>query len=448
MDDPNNKKLVYVVCCVDTEGPLSESIQATFERLNSILEIDLEPSLDNLKKIQNKELDLGGKEDHAARIFAPHLLDYKNTWEKLDEMLIKIMSNEFRSQLLDSLSGKWIFNWHCVDHVGYVENPRCRDLGHHKIFDHYQKMITNTNSVQDAVHWHFHPMSFYHQAHKCGTSFVNSPQLHEVLCRKIIEKQWFPKVFRAGFHVERPDINLFLEQWIPFDISNISIKNSSNKEQSDLSFGRFGDWRFAPDDWSIYHPSHDNYQISGNCRRSIARVLNLNTRHANIDQQEVDKAFERANCGTPTFLGITTHDYRNMESEIIDFQKMLIKAKEKFPDVKFIFSEAVNAFRNVLYGENHNFEKLKLEVSVKKNNNSWKLEVNVKQGSIFGPQPYLAIKTKSDRFIHENFDLVTLEKTWAYTFDDESIKPKDVSVIGIASNDRYGNTAIEVINVT
>ena len=72
----------------------------------------------------------------------------------------------------------------------------------------------------------------------------------------------------------------------------------------------------------------------------------------------------------------------------------------------------------------------------------------MKQGSIFGPQPYLAIKTKSDRFIHENFDLVTLEKTWAYTFDDESVKPEDVSVIGIASNDKYGNTAIEIINVT
>ena len=446
MTNPGNKKRVYIVCCVDTEGPLSESIQATFERLNSILGIDLEPSLNNLEKIQNKELDLGGKEDHAAKIFAPHLLDYKDTWGKIDEMLIRIMSHEFRNQLPDSLSGGWIFNWHCVDHVGYTENPRCRDLGHHKIFDHYQNMINKTNSTQDAIHWHFHPMSFYHQAHKCGTSFINSPQLHEVLCRKIIEKQWFPKVFRAGFHVERPDINSFLEQWIPFDISNMSIKDNSNKEQSDLSYGRFGDWRFAPDDWSIYHPNHDDYQIPGNCRRSIARVLNLHTRHANIDQNEVDKAFERANGGTPTLLGITTHDYRNMESEISYFQKMLVKAKEKFPDVEFIFSEAVNAFRNVLYGENYNFEKLQLEVSVINNVDSLKLEVGIKQGSIFGPQPYLAIKTKSGRFIHENFDLVSPKKTWAYTFDGESIKPDDISYIGVASNDKYGNTVIKTMN--
>ena len=94
-----NKKRVYVVHSIDTEGPLTESLQTTFNRLDTILGIKLEPSEETLKKIQNKELDLKGKEDIAARIFSTHLLDYNNSWEKLEKMLtfkniIELMSTK------------------------------------------------------------------------------------------------------------------------------------------------------------------------------------------------------------------------------------------------------------------------------------------------------------------------------------------------------------------
>ena len=32
------KNIVYVVHCIDTEGPLYESIEATFKRVNNIFE--------------------------------------------------------------------------------------------------------------------------------------------------------------------------------------------------------------------------------------------------------------------------------------------------------------------------------------------------------------------------------------------------------------------------
>jgi len=443
-----NKKRVYVVHSIDTEGPLTESLQTTFNRLDTILGIKLEPSEETLKKIQNKELDLKGKEDIAARIFSTHLLDYNNSWEKLEKMLVRIMSPEFRLKIPDSLDGGWIFNWHCLDHVGYIDNPMQRDLGHHKVFDHYNEMIKKTDSSQDAIHWHFHPMSFYREAHRRGTSYFNSFHLHDVICRKIIEREWFPTVIRAGFHLERPDIHLFLEQWIPFDISNLSmIDEELEGMQADNQVERFGDWRMAPDDWSIYHPSHDYYQLEGNCRRVIARILNLRTRRANINQFEVDKAFERANEGLPTLLGVTNHDFRDMEPEIVSFQEKLLKAKEKFPDVEFVYSEAVNAFRNVLYGEAYNFGRLELDASIEQWTHRWKLKIKIIEGKVFGPQPYLAIKTKSQGYIHENLDIVTLEKEWSYTFDEDTIKPEDVISIGIACNDKYGNNFVKVLDV-
>ena len=57
-----SSKNVYVVHCVDTEGPLYESIEATFERLSSNLGIQLQPSRETLAKIQKGELNLDGKE--------------------------------------------------------------------------------------------------------------------------------------------------------------------------------------------------------------------------------------------------------------------------------------------------------------------------------------------------------------------------------------------------
>ena len=51
---------VYVVHCIDTEGPLYESVEATFERLNEIFKLDLVPSAAMLRRLQEGEADLEG----------------------------------------------------------------------------------------------------------------------------------------------------------------------------------------------------------------------------------------------------------------------------------------------------------------------------------------------------------------------------------------------------
>ena len=146
-------------------------------------------------------------------------------------------------------------------------------MGYHNIFDHYRNIIKELNLSENTLNWHFHPMSTYNEAHRCATSYVNSPELYQILCRKIIERNWFPSVFRAGFQSERPDSNWFLEQWIPFDISSMSVENIDEINKNiDFKNGRSGDWRLATKEWEVYHPSHDNYQINGNCRRWIEEL--------------------------------------------------------------------------------------------------------------------------------------------------------------------------------
>ena len=96
-------KEVYFVHAVYTEGPLYESLDATFERLNTNLGIQLQPSRETLAKIQQGELKLEGKEDVARIMVSPEMLDYNDHWGKIDSMLDEILSPEYRNRNADPM---------------------------------------------------------------------------------------------------------------------------------------------------------------------------------------------------------------------------------------------------------------------------------------------------------------------------------------------------------
>jgi len=444
------KKIVYIVHCVDAEGPLYESLSAKFERIKEIFNVNIEPTSKNLEKLKLKKIPLNGKEEKIASVLSNHLTNYNSDWGKIDKMVKKIFNKKFRFKDVDSFGKPWTFNWHCLDHVGYKINPRKRDLGYHKISDYYSKVLKKYPFYDDKLHWHFHPMSTYKEAHRCATSYVNSPELYNILCKKIIEKSYFPSVYRAGFQAERPDSNLFLEQWIPFDITNMSTSNNKDLDLSlDSKLGRSGNWRKAPKNWSIYHPNHDNYQAKGNCRRWIGRALNVRGRIASINQKEMDKAFIQAEKTGFALVGLASHDFRDLETEVNYLRQMIKNSSKKFKNVKYKYSEAKTAFvRLVKKIENPKIKPIKFSVKFyKKTNKDFsRLVVKVVQGRVFGPQPFLAIQTKKNRFIHDNFDFSDKDNVWHYAFHVDTISVDDVVNVGIAANDKLGNTCIQRIS--
>lgn len=439
-------KTVYFVHCVDTEGPLYESLRATFERLHGIFGVRMAPSQENLHALQEKRIDLGEKTELVAEVFSSHVLSYNDTWDKIDAMLDRVLREDFRNRLLDSAGNGWVFNWFCLDHVEFDSNPRRRDMGYHNIHDHYAEKLAEYECNRDGLHFHFHPVSIYREAHKCGTSYVNSPHLYQAICRRIIERSFFPAAYRAGFHTIRPDSNWFLEQWIPFDFSNWAYKGGSvNDQQMDLAGGRYGDWRKAPDDWSVYHPSHDDWQVPGGCRRWIARCIDILSRGRNLTEIEVEKAFARASQGLPTLISFCSHDFRDIGHEVDYVRKLIAKVQPRYPEVKLRFCEALEAFRCVA-GLNGAFDGgVELELVLEGDNIRRVLKVETIRGKVFGPQPFLAVQTRSGRFIHENFDFDPSGVRWSYTFDDDSIHADDIEAIGVAANDAHGNTCVKVI---
>jgi hypothetical protein len=439
--------IVYVVNVVNTKGPLYESMEATFTRLKEIFAIDMKPSYENLDKLRKKKFNLSGKEKAVAKVLDSSLLSYNDTWDKIDNMLANIMSAEFRNKMGDSFGGGWIYNWFCTDFVGYEINPRRRDMGYHNIYDRYIEFIDKYNAHMDSIHWHAYPMSTYKEAHRGGTSYVNSPHIHQVLCRRILERNYFPSAYRAGLHAERPDSNWFLEQWVPFDCSNkaVEVEDDETGMQNDIKNGKLEDWRRAPNDWSIYNPDFYDYQKRGSCKRYISRALNINTRVANISEFEMKKAFRRADQGRPTFIGVANIDCRDMTKEVDLVRDLIGKVSKEFPEVKFKFSEVKEAFNAVVHGGK--YEKLQLDVDFYQENGVYNLKVLTRNGEVFGPQPYLAIKTKSGRFIHDNFYFGLDGKSWEYVFNYESVLSSDVAMVGVAANNIYGDTFIKKFEV-
>jgi len=433
---------VYIVHCIDTEGPLHESLTATFERLRDIFHLELEPSEATLRKLQAGTVDLKGIEAAVQRVVDPHLLAYNDTWDKVDAMLARIMAQEFRMRVPDSAGEGWIYNWFCVDHVDYDVNPRRRDMGYHNVFEHYSWLLKQSAGCRDGLHFHYHPHSFGREAHRSATHWwANSDSLFQALSRRVIDHLWFPAAHRPGFHVIRPDSHWLLEQYVPFDFSNQSMAGSgTDSQQFGVAGGRFGDWRRAPADWEPYHPAADDYQVKGSCRRWIARCLNVGTRYRVIREQDVRQAFAEAAAGKPVVLSITNHDFRDMGPDVEGFCSMLKAVASEFPGVPFFYSDALSAMRSAL--DLRPEPACELECTIETVDDSAAvLKVNSTTPT-FGPQPWLALKTADGKYHFDNFDIDVPFHQWQYVFDQETFPLSALNAIGVAANNGYGTTTV------
>ena len=438
--------IVHVVHCVDTEGPLYESVEATFERIRHIFHLDLEPSRDLLSKLQAGEINLDGLEYAVKKVIDPKLLAYNDTWDKIDTMLGEALSPNFRNVLLDSQEEGYVYNWFCVDHVDYEVNPRRRDIGYHNVHDHYRQILTETGSVRDGLHFHYHPHPFVKHAHLCATHWwASSDTLYQVLSRRIIDRHWFPGVNRPGFQVNRPDSHWFLEQFIPFDMASLAKEpDPDDQQQFDFSHGRSGDWRRAPLTWTPYHPSHDDYQTEGNCRRWIARCLNIGTRTHLLTERDIRQAFEEAREGKPVVMAYTDHDFRDIRADVHLVRTLLGKIRLDFPEVEFRYCEAASAMRQAL--SLRSAPKCELELTLRSvDEQAHVLTVRTEEPT-FGPQPYLAIKTVTGTYHHDNFDFQVPYHEWTYTFDGETYPLRAVETIGVATNNACGVTSIATLD--
>ena len=89
--------------------------------------------------------------------------------------------------------------------------------------------------------------------------------------------------------------------------------------------------------------------------------------------------------------------------------------------------------------------KIELEIS-SIDDNTHVLNINSDE-SIFGSQPFFALKTVSGEYFHDNLDFQIPKRKWTYTFDEETLPLKSIDKIGVAANNSFGITTISNFNV-
>ena len=424
---------------MDTEGPLDETLEATFSRLEEIYGISVEPTEANLLKIQQKKAPFipAHLVEGAAKTFSQENLSYLRTWDEVDEMLRSFFSSEFRSQFVDDFGNHLVTSWFVMDHEEYKPNPRRKAIGQGVVHQRYNNFLLQYPSVSDEIQYHFHPSAILGNPVGAGTSFANSlPRLTSDLAMRLITFQWFPSTFRPGFHSVRPDSHLWLEQWFPFDFSNQAYETSEN--QPDLSNGRFGDWRRAPRTWRGYRPSLADYQRPGSLDRTIFRCLNVGTRLRELQDQHITQAFAEAKDNGSAILAFTNHDFRDIRPDVSRVFADIRRVQSGFPDVKVRFSRASDAARqHLLLGD----EVPQLEVGLEGN----RLVVTTNQTQLHSHQPFLAIKHRHGAFLNDNFDQLDGVNTFGYTFDPQTIPLNLVEKIGVAVVGKNGKTGTAVV---
>ena len=77
-----------------------------------------------------------------------------------------------------------------------------------------------------------------------------------------------------------------------------------------------------------------------------------------------------------------------------------------------------------------------------------RLYVEVLEGEIFGPQPFLAIKTKEGHYYHDNFDVTEPRNKWTYVLDEQTVQIANVAKIGVGTAGKYGKNCVVMVDLT
>jgi len=128
-----------------------------------------------------------------------------------------------------------------------------------------------------------------------------------------------------------------------------------------------------------------------------------------------------------------------MEPDIELVRGLIKKVSSSFPDVKFRFSDAREAFNRAIFDDYTVPQENLLKGSLNKTGIKGQLKLSVDAiENTFGPQPFLAVETVGGKFHHDNFDFQKPFRKWSYIFDEHTFPIETIKRIGVAANDERG----------
>ena len=256
------------------------------------------------------------------------------TWSDVDMAMDKLFINHFRHMYPDSKGNGLKIGWFFLTWTGFNTNPRKRDFGYHKVRDHYiNRWAKLMGEFGDEQCWHYHHPSKSKIGNEWGFDWNENQEYSQIISRQVLDREWFPTCYRAGGTIHTVESSNWIDNWFPFDYSN----------RAPISIPNIIDWSKAKNDWSLYKPDIYDFTKQGFGRRYIARTLDLVTGAYSIDENEIRKSFERANRGEPTILAVFDHDYRDIADRMRNYLSEINRIAKSYPNVSWEYASPSDA---------------------------------------------------------------------------------------------------------
>ena len=284
--------------------------------------------------------------DAEGPIDDPRKPDILSDWDRVDALLTKMFSEEFRNSVKDSKGNGVVLSWFILTLTGFLTNPFNRPMGYHQVYDHYVDGFGNAiRDYGDGVYWHYHQPAKSGVGNEWCTDWVHTNEYDNILARLLIERGFFPSCFRGGGRIENNDTSWWLEDIIPFDFSCCSGDiNWDNIESDGRALREVCDWSIAPADWSWFHPSPDDYQRMGEQKRFMFRCPDLASSVHTLSDDDIRKAFERTLAGDNTILAFFEHDRRDsVYDKLLEIYNRIRRIGNEYVDVEWHFANAQDA---------------------------------------------------------------------------------------------------------
>lgn len=288
--------VVYVVHCVDTEGPL------------------------------------GGD----ARRLPDGSPEFFDDWQDIERSLAELLDPDVRAALADSRGEPYRYSWFILDFTGFRTNPKQRVAEYHDTYDHLAALPTE----QDGLYWHYHAPPADGIGDRWAESWLDSNEHNVILARRLLERRTFPVAFRAGGTIEDDAASRWLERVVPVDFSN----RVSERSAPGADLFHFN-WYGAPEIWGSYHPAERSFLEIGSMRRYVYRSIDLRSRYNALDASAIQRVFATvAESNEPCVLSYFSHDNRDMRPETYDVVEAL-QAASSVTDVPWWSCTADEAHR-------------------------------------------------------------------------------------------------------
>ncbi len=261
------------------------------------------------------------------------------TWTLVDGAMARLFDPAFRRRHPDPTGGHLKIGWFFLTWTGFTTNPRGRAVGYHQIRDHYlERWKDCIADAGDEECWHYHHPAPSRIGNEWGTDWTTCQEYDAIMSRQVLDRDWFPACYRAGGTIMDPVSSRWVDAWFPFDYSN----------RAPVNIEGLVDWSGGVRDWSVYHPSPENFRRPGSGRRHMARCLDLQTWIHALTDDEIAAAFERAAKGAPAVVSCFDHDYRDIADRVDELRARVHRIAAKYPTVTWQYASPVQAVRRYL----------------------------------------------------------------------------------------------------